>query len=330
MYALSLREVTDKSATMESPQLPLVSFVIETVNESTEPDIDLGRVLGGIQRQTWPQDRIEIVVVVDERNPALIERIRQEFPHVRTHVVKDSNYFSMKREGSFAATGEIIALLDSDCDPAPVWVERAVAAISRGAAAVAGKTRYPRGARFGATFTFFNFGYIGRQPDGQATGFLPNNAAFRADVLREHNFDPRIRRGGAGHLLGNKLKSLGYRVEYEPEMVAVHNMYGFADEMQMRVKAGFDAINLSRIDANGVIDETRILRQQSVLGLFRVFVRRLLFDIRSIFTRRADLDLRWSQIPWFLVVSPLIRTVEFVSAVITILRPDYFKRKYGW
>jgi glycosyltransferase involved in cell wall biosynthesis len=315
---------------MDISELRLVSFVIETVNEATEPDIDLGRVLGGIQRQTWPSDKLEILVVVDEQTPALLARIERDFPQVRTVVVRDSNYFSMKREGSYAAKGEIIALLDSDCDPSPVWVERAVARICSGADAVAGKTRYPDGAQFGRTFSFFNFGYIQKQSDGQATGFLPNNAAFRAEVLREHNFDPRIRRGGAGHLLGTKLKALGYRLEYEPEMLAYHNMYGVGEEMQMRVKAGFDAINLSRIDTDSVIDETRILKQQSVLGLFRVFIRRLLFDIRTVLTNRRDLDIRFWQIPWFLAVSPLIRFVEFVSAVITLVRPDYFKRKFGW
>jgi hypothetical protein len=100
--------------------------------------------------------------------------------------------------------------------------------------------------------------------------------------------------------------------------------------MQMRVKAGFDAINLARIDIDSAIDETRVLKQQNVLGLVRVFVRRLLFDLRTVFTNRADLDIAWWRIPWFLVVSPFIRCVELVSAVITIFWPNYFKNKYGW
>ena len=34
---------------LPNSELPLVSFVIETVNEATEPDIDLGRVLGALR-----------------------------------------------------------------------------------------------------------------------------------------------------------------------------------------------------------------------------------------------------------------------------------------
>lgn len=308
----------------------LVSFVIETVNESTDPDIDLGRVLGGIARQTYPQDRIEILVVVDKKNQGMVEKIQSDYPQVKTLSVENSNYFSMKREGTYATTGEIIALLDSDCDPCPTWIEKAVGRIQQGADVVAGKTRYPRDARYSLTFSFFNFGYIQANKQGEATGFLPNNAVFRASVLREHNFDPRIRRGGAGHLLGNKLKSLGYRVEYEPQMLATHNMYGLGEELQMRVKAGFDAVNLARLDADSVIDETRVLKQQNVFGLFRVFVRRWLFDVRTAFRNREDLLIRWWQIPWFLTVSPLIRGLELAAAVITVVRPEYFKRKYGW
>ncbi len=314
----------------QKTDLPLVSFVIETVNESTDPNIDLGRVLAGISRQTYPQDRIEILVVIDEKNDGMAEKLQGEHPHIKTLSVANSNYFSMKREGTYATTGEIIGLLDSDCDPCPVWIEKSIARIQKGADVVAGKTRYPSDARYGLTFSFFNFGYIQATEQGEATGFLPNNAVFRASILREHNFDPRIRRGGAGHLLGNKLKSLGYRVEYEPQMLATHNMYGLGEELQMRVKAGFDAVNLARLDADSVIDETRVLKQQNILGLFRVFVRRWLFDVRTIFRNRKDLGIRWWHIPWYLAVSPLIRSIELVAAMITVVKPDYFKLKYGW
>ena len=311
-------------------ELPLISLVIETVNESTDPDIDLGRVLGGISRQTYPQDRIEILVVVDEKNDGMVEKIEGQHPHVKTLSVSKSNYFSMKREGTYATTGEIIGLLDSDCDPCPVWIEKSVARIQQGADVVAGKTRYPRDARYALTFSFFNFGYIQANEQGEATGFLPNNAVFRASVLREHNFDPRIRRGGAGHLLGNKLKSLNYRIDYEPQMLATHNMYGVGEELQMRVKAGFDAVNLARLDADSVIDETRVLKQQSIFGLLRVFLRRWLFDLKTTFQNREDLGIRWWHIPWYLAVSPLIRSIELGAAIITVAQPEYFQRKYGW
>ncbi|MCP4887978.1 MAG: hypothetical protein GY904_15340 [Planctomycetaceae bacterium] len=126
------------------------------------------------------------------------------------------------------------------------------------------------------------------------------------------------------------MKSLDYRVEYEPKMLATHNMYGLGEELQMRVKAGFDAVNLARLDADSVIDETRVLKQQKIFGLFLVFVRRWLFDVRTIFRNREDLCIQWWHIPWYLAVSPLIRSIELLASIITVVKPDYFKRKYGW
>ena len=315
---------------LPNSELPLVSFVIETVNEATEPDIDLGRVLGGIARQTYPRERIEILIVVDDDNQSMLETIRRDFPEVKTLIVKDSSYFSMKREGTYATKGDVIALLDSDCDPSPVWVQRAVERIQDGADVVAGKTRYPKSARYSTTFSFFNFGYVKDDGTGSATGFLPNNVVFRAEVLRQHNFDPRIRRGGAGHFLGRKLRSLSYSIVYEPEVQATHNMYGLEDEMQMRIKAGFDSVNLARMDEDLVIEDSKILKQTGPLGLIQIFVGRVVFDLKSALTNRRDLDLRWHHIPYFFVVSPMIRGVEFGAAAITFFCPNYLKDKYGW
>lgn len=72
------------------PQFPLVSIVIETVNEETDPDIDLNRVLDGLKRQTYPQDRIEILIVIDERNQKMIRKVGQTYPHITVVVVRDS------------------------------------------------------------------------------------------------------------------------------------------------------------------------------------------------------------------------------------------------
>lgn len=312
------------------PPLPLVSIVIETVNEETDPNIDLNRVLGGLKRQTYPLDHIEILIVIDERNSKMIEKVRQTYPHVTVLVVRDSTYFSMKREGTLAAKGDIIALLDSDCDPSPAWVQTVVDHIRDGADAVAGKTRYPKGARYSHTFNFFNFGYIHADEKGRANGFLPNNAAFRRDVIRKHNFDTRIRRGGAGHLLGNKLRHLNYRLDYAPAQLATHNVYGLGEELRMRVKSGYDTVNLFRIDADAVIDESRVLRTGQIPGLFLILFRRIFFDFRLIFRNRKDLEIGLLHIPYFLVLSPCIRVLEFFSALITVFSPRYFQKKYDW
>jgi glycosyltransferase involved in cell wall biosynthesis len=306
-----------------------ISVVIETVNQESSPIRGLDAVLEALDAQTHPAAAIEILVVVRAANRELARHVADKSPRARIVTVAEPTYFSMKTAGARAASGDVIAFLDSDCLPSEVWAERIAARIERGADVVAGKTRYRERARFARTMNFFNFGYVQMDGRGRANAFLPNNVAFRREVFLEHPFDPRIRRGGAGHLLGNELKSLGYVLEYEPEQFAEHNFYGLGDELMMRVKSGYDSVNLAALDADGVIDETRYLRARA-LGVIAVFLRRVTFDVRTALANRRDLNLSLLQVPYFVAVSPLVRGIEMAAAMITLRRPRYFKDKYDW
>jgi glycosyltransferase involved in cell wall biosynthesis len=306
-----------------------MSVVIETINQETGPEMDLDAVLAGLARQTYPQEKLEILVGVDASNRSLRDHLRERHPHVRVFETRDSTYYSMKVAGIELAAGEIIALLDSDCVPGPIWAERIARTIERGADVAAGKTRYAESAPFSRTFNFFNFGYIQGDENGIANGFLPNNVAFRREVIRKHNFDSRLRRSGAAHLLGAELAALGYRLVYDPEQRVSHNAYGLGEELRMRVKSGYDSVNLSRIDGDEFLGETAHLRG-SGFGLAVVCARRIVFDVRAIVHNRRDLDLSILQIPYFLLISPLIRGLELAAALVTLMKPDYFGKKYGW
>ena len=97
----------------------------------------------------------------------------------------------------------------------------------------------------------------------------------------------------------------------------------------MRVKSGFDFVHLAGYDEQRVLGESRYV-QRTPLGLLVVFWRRLVFDVRAALGNRRDLGLGIRHVPWFLLVSPLIRGLELVSGLITLWRPRYFKERYGW
>ena len=313
-----------------APHRPVhtISVVIETHNEASAPDVSLRDVLRGLARQTWPADRLEILVVV-ARGDASFSSLPARHPNLRIVESDVPTYYGMKCAGIDAARGDAIAVLDSDTEPVPGWAESFARRIEAGADAVAGKTRYPKGTPFARTFDFFNFGYIQGDARGAANGFLPNNVGFRREVILEHPFDIRLRRSGAAHLLGHKLIALGYRVEYEPAMHVIHNSYGVVEEMRMRVKSGYDCVNLARFDEEEVIGESRYLRRTPLL-LAAVFWRRVAFDVRAALWNREDLGISWLHVPWFLAISPLIRGLELGAGLLTLARPDYFPKRYGW
>jgi glycosyltransferase involved in cell wall biosynthesis len=306
-----------------------ISVVIETINQEAGPEMDLEAVLEGLAGQTYPQDKLEILVGVDASNRSLRDHLRERHPHVRVFEMRDATYYSMKSAGIELARGDIIAVLDSDCVPVPIWAERIARTIEGGGDVASGKTRYVETAPFARTFNFFNFGYIQGDENGVANGFLPNNVAFRREVIGKHGFDGRLRRSGAAHLLGAKLAALGYRLVYDPEQRVSHNAYGLGEELRMRIKSGYDSVNLARIDGDQFLGETAQLRR-SPFGLAVVCARRIAFDFRAVIHNRRDLDLSILQIPYFLLVSPLIRGLELVAALVTLLRPDYFRNRYDW
>lgn len=306
-----------------------VSVVIETVNLELGPKLNLPAVIAGLKQQSYPAEKIEIIIVVDAKNPALSAFIRDSWPDVKLLETTESCYYQMKNVGAKVASGDIIVMLDSDCVPCPIWIESFVARIEAGADAVGGKTRYDPSHFLALTFNFFNFGYIQGDLHGVANSTLPNNVAYKRAVFLSHLFESRLKRSGAAHLLCQVLKAHGYRVVYEPAMLTIHNSYGVREELRMRVKAGYDTVNLANYDTEGVLQEAKY-RRAGRAGLFVVCLNRIVFDIRAALVNRKDLDLSLFHIPYFLVVSPFIRGIELVSGLITTVRPQYFRNKYGW
>jgi glycosyltransferase involved in cell wall biosynthesis len=303
--------------------------VIETKNLELGPELALPEVIAGLKRQSYPAENIEIIIVVNALNLALIALVRESWPEVRLVETAETDYYVMKNVGAGHAGGDIIVMLDSDCIPSPIWVESFVARIQAGADAVGGKTRYDSRHFLSRTFNFFNFGYIQGDSSGTANSTLPNNVAYKREVFQRHPFEQRLRRSGAAHLLCQVLKAHGYRVVYEPAMFVTHNSYGVGEELHMRVKAGYDTVNLANYDTEGVLQEAKY-RPAGKTGLFIVFLNRIVFDVRAAIKNRKDLDLSIIHIPYFLVVSPVIRGVELVSGLITTVRPQYFRDKFGW
>src|SRR5204862_1710461 len=108
---------------------PLVSVVVETITarfDTTTGSLadDLQRCLAGVDRQTYPRERIETIVVLDSGVSAdALAEIRRRYPHVSLVFSAESNYFAAKNAGAAAAAGEIITLLDGDCEPSHDWLE---------------------------------------------------------------------------------------------------------------------------------------------------------------------------------------------------------------
>lgn len=308
---------------------PLVSVIIETYNADPDAKIQLEQVLERLRAQTYPQDRIEVVVVVEEANAELQQFLAQRFTWVRVVLTDDPAYYAMKVRGLEAAKGDLLALTDADCAPSANYVERLVKNFSAGADVVVGKVRFTPGARFAKTFDLFCFAHIKADEQGMAQAFSVNNVAFTREIVRQHRFDPRVRRSGGAYLLCRQLRAAGRKVVYDSEIVVHHDAYNLRFQMMMRVRTGYEVVNLARIDETGVLPETRF-RRLGVLAPVVSSARRFLIDLRNVVTDRRELDISVLEIPYFFFASFVIRTIEAGAGILTIFKPDYLAERYGW
>ena len=312
---------------------PTVSVVVETVTTGyhveTERSLaeDLAPTLTGLERQSYPRDETEAIVVVHPDVPrAATKELVQRFPFVRLAESPAANYFAAKNAGADAARGSIVAMLDGDCEPSVDWLARLVSRFGPDTAAVAGRTRYAQGSGAARTLSVPVFGYIASDPSGAATGFNLNNVAFRRQVLRETPLDERIRRNGGCRLLFHQLRAEEREVAYEPQAVVAHGVGDIEGMKFVRTHfgRGYDNVAIYRLDDRGVLRGTSLFRRYGRAALALITARRILRDWAFIVRYRRQIGVAAPGVPYFGLVAVGIRAIEFAGMIAATVDPDRY------
>jgi GT2 family glycosyltransferase len=217
------------SPAVPSTASPTVSVVVPVRDGART----LARCLAGLAAQDRPPDE---VIVVDNgsrdgsgelarafgaRTPALALRVVEE-PRPGASVARN--------RGVAAASGDLVAFTDADCEPAPPWLGRLAGALGPGVGAVAGRVRPapPRSAieAFAALYTL-RTGELAYESSAFTLlrgGFPTANLAVRREVFDAlGGFDETVRIYGEDYDLCARLYGLGQRIRYEPEAVVFHH-----------------------------------------------------------------------------------------------------------
>lgn len=100
---------------------PLVSVIIPVFNDTER----LETCLRALQRQTYPPDSFE-VVVVDNGSSQDLRPTQKRFPNVRFEREDKPGSYAARNLGVEVSRGSILAFTDSDCIPHPCWIEAGV------------------------------------------------------------------------------------------------------------------------------------------------------------------------------------------------------------
>jgi poly-beta-1,6-N-acetyl-D-glucosamine synthase len=123
-YWLSWRSIPDFTATSEIDALT-VSIIIPARNEER----NIGLLLEALEKQTYPKESFEIIVVDDHSTDATGE-IVSRFPGVLLLKLEEDAINSFKKKaiekGIAASRGDLIITTDADCMPPSAWLQTLV------------------------------------------------------------------------------------------------------------------------------------------------------------------------------------------------------------
>lgn len=110
-----------------------ISVIIPVYNDGAR----LVQCLAALSRQTLPRAAFEVIVVDNGSTQSKPFDVDQ-FPDVIWCMEPKPGSYAARNRGLVAASGELIAFTDSDCLPAPDWLESGVSFLRASGAAIAG------------------------------------------------------------------------------------------------------------------------------------------------------------------------------------------------
>lgn len=190
---------------------------------------DSGRLqdcLRALEEQTYPGHLYE-VIVVDNDSAKTIGHVVA--PYARARVVQEGRpgSYAARNTGVTHARGDIIAFTDSDCIPAPDWLERGVAHLTHldGRAVVAGRIEiFPRSQQqpnaveqYEMLVALDQRKYVGNYKFGATANLF----TFREVFEQAGPFLAEVKSGGDLEW-GRRIVGSGYRLEYADNARVFH------------------------------------------------------------------------------------------------------------
>lgn len=122
--------MTGDAATTRST--PTVSVIIPV-----RDDPRLRACVDAVLRQTYPIDRMEIIVV-DNGSTTPVADALADLPQITCVLEPSGGSYTARNAAVAVSSGSVLAFTDADCLPDPKWIAEAVAALASGADIVAG------------------------------------------------------------------------------------------------------------------------------------------------------------------------------------------------
>jgi GT2 family glycosyltransferase len=208
--------------------MPELSVVLPTFNRLSQ----LKRVLAALERQTFPADRFEVVVVADGCTDGTNEYLRSlRTPFELVLSSQDNQGVAMARNRGVAhARADLILFLDDDVVPVPEWIAEHMQVLRQDdQVVVLGPMLPPPDVKL-APWVRWEERMLEKQYQDMIEGrwqptarqfYTGNTSLAKRHIVAAGGFDPRFHRAEDVEL-AYRLKDLGLRFVFNPKAVGYH------------------------------------------------------------------------------------------------------------
>jgi glycosyltransferase involved in cell wall biosynthesis len=237
-----------------------VSVVIPTYNASQK----LRECLEALQKQTYPRERYEIIVVDDgstDDTKSIIEVGGGRFP-IRYCFQENKGPAAARNRGAGMAQGDVILFTDADCVPSETWIQEIVSPF-RNPGIVAVKGAYETNQRsLWARFAQVEFSerYHKLLKQDYIDMVDTYSAGFRRDVfLSMGGFDPSFPfPNNEDTDLSYRMSLRGYKMVFNPNAIVWHSGHpdNFKGYMKLKFWRGYWRMVVYRRYSNKIIKDS--------------------------------------------------------------------------
>lgn len=304
---------------------PYVSVVVEaSVNDRKEQDSSVLHTLESLYHQDYPLDRVEFIISQSGWTDDWKQMILQRYPEVKIIDCPHGGYYRAKNAGIRVAQGSVIALADADCIYPRHWISTVVRKVEEGADVATGVSRFTGSSWLMRLCSFYDFHSSLIHTKTRPQRFNSNNVAFRATVIQEESYDEYFDRSGACVVLADRLMRHGKRFMFSAEQYAEHYFQNLRTHVFLHMlRNGRDLIRTREHDPQmplGSLVRFRWLAPPLLLGVM------FLSDIYNLAQNRTIIQVRWMELPLFVLFSLLVRLGESVGMYWTLLSPESIDR----
>ena len=287
---------------------PLVSIVIVTYNDKE----NLICCLSSLISQTFPKDKMEIIVVDDGSTDGTKKTLNETFSEIKVISKDNCGPDNSRIHGIEEATGEIVSFIDSDCIASREWLVNSVQSLKENRVLIVGGRILHRGNFWTRLIGVSDFGGFQSGKKKETKNIPTCNMSVARNIFNTYSFDPNLRVGG-DVIFCSELRKNGYKLIYDPKITVIHRPEGsFSAFMRRAFRYGEGFVDIRMLDST--LPYAGIVRF-GLPGVVFITLARTFLDWQRLICHRKGFGIKFHEIIPAMILLLLKRAVSLVGAI---------------